>query len=538
MAMIKKNNFMSFIIISYLILLIGRVPMYHMIGTDGMTFFCIAQGSVLLVGGAFFYSMREGMASLIRYRVRREQFKRIRKLLVQSCLFIFLFSMALTVALEILLPYVIGDILQLPLAIVSVRVALLGIPLLAVAGTLQGYFQGFHLRAPGIHADFIFAAVFLVVGFFSVEGFLLYGQKVAGLLHNDRFRYEYGAIGASFGLLAACAISLLYAVILYFMFRKNLEKDGERARDYLRNGENFFSRIRLVLGSGLMSALFYIFFAASDLVSAAAFLFFHNGDSSNITDYGLYYTGCQTLLLAVILFLFLLFHSSVRRIVYYQEHEEVRLVREKLSFLIHRMMVILLPFVVIVAVLSDNLSALILGETNESVSSAMQISSIGILLGTAGFVYVFMLLRLKKNIPAIMMAGGSLVLQIVLLVITMSVGINGMQAVALSKMGFFLLLTVLGFMLVSRETQYRQDWIRGIAVPIALAAIMGLMIIMMNRFLTPSSGRIVGTIVCTVVGILIYLVLLLLSRNLKREELSSSMIGKLLLRVGELARLY
>ena len=42
MAIVKKNNFVLFVFISYIIILLGRIPVYHMIGKDGMAYFSLA----------------------------------------------------------------------------------------------------------------------------------------------------------------------------------------------------------------------------------------------------------------------------------------------------------------------------------------------------------------------------------------------------------------------------------------------------------------------------------------------------------------
>ena len=135
-------------------------------------------------------------------------------------------------------------------------------------------------------------------------------------------------------------------------------------------------------------------------------------------------------------------------------------------------------------------------------------------------------------------AGAAMVLQMVLLVIMTSAGVGGALAPALSQMIFYLLLTAAGFVLVSRAMQYRQDWIRGVAIPTVLAAVTGVVTMLINRFLTPAAGRVAGTIVCVVVGILVYVILLLAARNMREEELNSSLFGRLLLKVGRLIHFY
>ena len=538
MAIVKKNNFILFVFISYIIILLGRIPIYHMIGKDGMAYFSLAQEVFLLVGGAFFYSMKEGIASLIRYRVRREQFKGVRKLFLQSLFLTLILSVILTALLEAGCQYVMQNVLQLPLAVMTVRVAILGIPFLALAGVLQGYFQGFHMRAPSVHADFIFTAAFLIVGLISAEGFMLYGQKVSNLLHNGRFQYAYGAIGVSTGLVAASILSLLYLLILYFVFRRSLEKDGSKEREYFKNGESSITRIRSILGSGGFHALFYLTFALSSFGSVFVFFLLHKADSAAVSTFGSYYAGCNALLKSMILVLLLVFYSSIRRVIYYQEREEFRMAREKLGMLLHRMLVALLPFAILSAVLSENLSILLLGDTGAEAAGAMQVASIGILFGTLGYVFILLLLRLKQSMLAAIMAGAAMVLQMVFLGIMTSAGVGGVLAPAISQMIFYLLLTAAGFVLVSREMQYRQDWIRGVAIPSVLAAITGVVTMLINRFLTPAAGRIAGTIVCVVVGILVYVILLLAARNMREEELNSSLFGKLLLRLGRLIHFY
>ena len=67
---------------------------------------------------------------------------------------------------------------------------------------------------------------------------------------------------------------------------------------------------------------------------------------------------------------------------------------------------------------------------------------------------------------------------------------------------------------------------------------LGVVTMLINRFLTPAAGRVAGTIVCVVVGILVYVILLLAARNMREEELNSSLFGRLLLRVGRLIHFY
>ena len=139
----------------------------------------------------------------------------------------------------------------------------------------------------------------------------------------------------------------------------------------------------------------------------------------------------------MILIILMVFYSSVRRVGYYQEREEFRMAREKLGMLLHRMLVVLLPFAILSVVLSENLSILLLGDTGAEASGAMQAGSIGILFGTLGYVFILLLMRLKQSMLAAVSAGAAMVLQMVLLVIMTSAGVGGALAPALSQMFFY-----------------------------------------------------------------------------------------------------
>ena len=69
MAITKRNNYMIFVLLTYVLFFICRIPLYHMIGADGMAYFGIANELLIVAGGTIFYSMQEATASLIKYFV-------------------------------------------------------------------------------------------------------------------------------------------------------------------------------------------------------------------------------------------------------------------------------------------------------------------------------------------------------------------------------------------------------------------------------------------------------------------------------------
>lgn len=61
--------------------LIFRIPLGYMIGDRGMACFGMANEIYLALAGAFSYGLSEAAALLVRYRIKREQFKSAQKVL-------------------------------------------------------------------------------------------------------------------------------------------------------------------------------------------------------------------------------------------------------------------------------------------------------------------------------------------------------------------------------------------------------------------------------------------------------------------------
>lgn len=536
MAIVKKNNDLIFRFISYILLLAGRLPLYYVIGQDGMAYYAVGAELTLLAGGVIGYGLKEAGASLIRYRTRREQYKNAGKIFRGALMLAFAAGLVLMVLLQLGCQWFAGEILGLPLAVMGVRMALLAIPFLTVAGVFCGYFQGYGMRAPCVHADFIFAVVFTAAACIGGAWWMDYGDKVADLLHEERFRYVYGAVGAGTGLVIAAFFSFLYLLILYLVFRRSLEKTG--TREYARNQEGKAQAYRALLGSGGFYVLFYLAFYSSEFIKGVLYFVLGKDTEQAVVRYGMFYTGCEALILSLILFFGAFFYLSVRKVAYFKERDDHRMARERLGILIHHGTAVVMMTAVLIAVLSEELLGMMLGKQGEGLAAALQVGCICVVFGTFAVFMVLLLLRMQRGTLVVAMGGVAAVLELILTAVLLKLHTDGVLALSMGRLAFYLVLAAGGFVFVSRELQYRQDWIRQVAVPSAVAAIAGVLVLLLKKALLPAVGREFSVLICLILGACIDLLLLFLSKNLREEELGGSVSGRAVQGLGRLLRFF
>lgn len=536
MAIVKKNNDLLFLFISYILILAGRILLYHMIGLEGLSYYAVGAELSMLLGGMLCYSLQEASASLIRYRIRREQYKNAGKVFQGALFGAVLWGVFLMVLFQLACNWLVADRMELSLAVMGVRITLLAIPFLAVSGVLRGYFQGHLMRAPGVHANFIFAAVFLIADCISGKWWMLYGEKVAGLLHHERFQYAYGAIGAGMGLVIATIVSCLYLLVLYLVFHKSLERSG--FRESSRNAEGKMQIFRIMTGSFGFYALYFLVFHASDFVGVVSYFLVQKGTEQSIAEYGLYYAGCGVFLPVFLLVFSAFFYVSVRKVAYYQERDDSRMARERLGVLLHHGIAIVMLTAVFLAVFSEDFLQILFGTQGTVLTAAMQIVCVALVFGAVAIWLLLIEVRMQKSMVVVAAGGIAMVLQLIVMLLLMNFGMHAPVALAIGSLVFYVVLATECFLLVSRELQYHQDWMNGVAIPAAAAAVSGILVLCLHKALHQVVGRELSLILCLVLGSCIDLVFLLLLKNLKEDELSGSITGRLIGKVAKLLHFF
>lgn len=527
----RKDSFIIVSGISFIGMMILRLVMEKQIGDKGMACFGSANEVYFVLAGTVSFGLSEAVSSLIRYRIRREQYKSAQTVLGGAVLIAGILGAFIGLALLVLAQGIAEKILKAPIAGMAIAMMAPSVFFFILTGVFRGYFQGNGSRIPAMHSQILQVFFTFVGGIAGATLYKDYGMKVAALLKNEDFTSAYSAKGASIGILAASILCFLHALILYLIFRRNIR--NQLSREAQKNQDNKLYILHMILGSGGIYALYWFFFHGLTLAGEIVLFQFGKEAGSFMGQWGAYYaktlalTGIAGEVVGMVCLL------PIRRIISLWEREEYRSAREKLGILIHQCAVIVIPTAIILAVLAENMLNAIFGGDNHQAAVWTQAGSAVVVLIAFSSVFMEILLRSKRISYVVGIGVSAFVLHVGVMILLVNSGM-GIMALIIGSAVFYLATAGGGFWIVMKGLQYRQEWIRTFAVTIVAAAIAGVIAMLLDKVFEPLLGSLTSMLICFTVAVLVYLFLLTVTRAFKDEELDEMAGGFWLRKAAEL----
>lgn len=528
----KRDYYMILTWLTLLGTLIFRILLERMIGDNGIAYFGAANEIYLVIAGTVSYGLSEATALLVRFRVRREQFKSAEKVLSGALIFGGSIGFILSALFGVLGSSFADKVLHIPLAGMAVSMMAPSMFFFILTGIFRGYFQGNGSKVPAMHSQ-ILNLIFLFAG--GLTGATLlhgYGVKVSAFLQNADYAAAYGAMGASVGLLAASLFCFLHVLVLFFVYKSSLKK--QMGRELQRNQDTTMRVLYLLARSGILYSLYWICFYGMPLLDQYLFFSF-NGDMDNrVTQWGQYYGKCLVVLGIVCVLANIVCLMPVRRIMVSIEREENRIARERIGILIHQCAVIAIPAAVFVAVLAENVLDMFFKGNQQGAVRWVQLGSLIIVFYVFASVFMEILMKSRKMKYVTGMGAIALALHGSIAVLLLKTAKTGITGVITSVIVFYAAVAVMGFLLICRSFQYRQEWIRSFVITAAASAVSGVAALLLNKVFAPLVGSVISLVICLVAAVAIYLVLLVLLRAFKEEELEEMAGGRILIMLAGL----
>lgn len=518
---------------TYMIWLLMRIPLSRVIGDAGMGLVAPAFELFWLVALFTSYSMSRAMAGSIRYRVKREQYRNAGKVFKAAFVINLIVSVVLAL-LFVLLARVMADILFLESLS---RMALLAVaPVIifsALIGTFRGYFSGYGLGVLVAHSQYLEKITMVVCTLICGNIFYSYGEKVTVLLKADNYVYAYGALGVMTGVLLSQMITILYLLVIYVIYSGTLK--GKIGQDNSRKMETQYSLQRLLLNNSVPLALIAIMANILILIDQRMFNYCMNkSDMGQVRTalWGSYYSKFAVLIGVGATFVCLSIHSLTGKIYNAYEKEEYRVMREWIGKAVRRICITAFPIAIYMAVLSEAVvKCFYKGMTNETVVW-VQKGAVLILLYGFSFLFGQLLYKLHMVRELLITTVISLVIHVLAAYLMIQKAMMGADGVVYSLILFFLSETVLGFLLVSRNLKYRQEWITDVAFPAAAACVSGLVVLLLNKLLFGSVGAAITIVIGCLAGVFLYIMLLMVLKVIGEAELSRMPFGFFFLMLG------
>ncbi|MBQ2936769.1 MAG: polysaccharide biosynthesis C-terminal domain-containing protein [Lachnospiraceae bacterium] len=527
---IRRDYYIVVGILTYAGSLIFRIPLFHLIGEKGVGYFGIVYELYLVIGFVFAYGLSEATAALIRFRMKREQFKNAQKVLNGALLLSGILGVMLCVILFVSGNFLAEKLMGMSLCGLAVSVMAPAVVFCLLTGVLKGYFQGNGSKVPATHSKII-ELVFLFAG--GLTGAYIaygYGQKVSALLLNQSYAPAYGAMGACVGILISSVFCFLHAFLLYLLYRRRAKK--QESRDLQKYTEKSMYITRMLSVGAMPYAGIGLIFHGLPFFSGCIYMHLASAETDGVLQWGNYYGKLLVVIGLISALLSLPGIEPVRKIVYWTEREEYRIVKEKIALMIHQCVIWTVPATIFTAVLAENILNLFFKGNNMTVATWMTWGSINIIFYVFAVIFSHILIRLRKSQYVLIYGGIAFAAAIILIYILLTSTGLGILSLVIGSIVFYGILTIAGFVIIRKEYQYIQEWVRSFAFPVVAAGISGLIVMLLNKAFISLTGSTISFFICLPVGIAAYVVLLLAIRCVNEKELENMLLGRLLIRIG------
>lgn len=535
----KRREWMAGVgLFVYLIWFGIRIPLSHIIGDKGIGFWSVGMEVFLVVSLVFSYSISKAVTVLVRYRVKRELFKNAQRIWKNALFLAVIFGLLAAAGVFFFADFI-ADVIVLEhmsyMAVVAVAPAIF---LSAVMGALKGYFQGLGFMIPVVHSKILEKIVMCVSSLIFGMFFYDYGIKVGQFLKNEEMAAAYGALGAAFGVTIACVLGMIHLFFLRFIYVG--ARKQRIMQDTSKNTESGARILVLILSTALPYAICALLFNINNLVDQRLYNYAINNSGQaaiRVLHWGVYY-GKYSAIIGVIAILCAMGNvSAIPKIIQSYERKEYRDAQIKLGKCVHRTVIFSVPCAVLVAVLAEPLVRLLCGGEIDTTIKLVQAGSSVILFFPLAYLFASILLRIRKLKVVIAAGLIAILVHLPIVIVLLNFTSLGIMAVVCGCMAFYLTVCVVCFLSVAKYMQYTPEWIRTFGITVIAAGVMGLIGMLLNKAIFMAAGEVVTLFICVLVCIIVYNVLLIVFRGVRRDELYEMPGGKIIVSIAERLRL-
>lgn len=531
-----KGNMTAYAgIIAYIICLLLRIPLCRAIGDEGVGIFAAAFEIFALLALLFSHGISRTMTGMIRYRVKREQFKSARRVFNVA----FKLSMLISVGCAVILAAtsgVISDSLVLePMSRKAVLALAPVIVLSAIVNVFRGYLNGSGFGAAVAYSQYIEKVVMLILSVFFGKLMYDYGLKVSALLKSDMAAYAYAALGAVVGIMISELLSIIYLLVICAIYSGTWKK--QLAQDGARRIEDSGEIAGMLFSNGFPIAFIVIICNSFMLLDQRFFNYCMNrmeqvGAKAGI--WGSYYGKFAVLIGIGAAFVCLALYGFIGKIVSAYEKEEYRMMRDRIGSAVKTMCIVAVPVAVFMSVMADAfVNGLYQGE-NETAISMLRQGTVIIFFYAAAYLFGQLMLKMHMAKEFLISLAASMALHITALFVMERVKLMGVEGIVYSVVIFTGMLAVLCFVFIARRLNYRQEWLYSFLFPALSACIAGLLAMLLKKLLLPAAGSLPTLFLGALIAVILYIILLMILRVLNEGELSKLPFGSLWIALGRM----
>lgn len=489
-------------------------------GTQGVSYMSLSLELFILFVLASSYLLPDSIMRVMKIRLQKGQVKNAERLFGTSVFLGIVISGAGT-----LIFFILSLVQPFPYAELLLKLFIIPIWLITFCQVFRGYFQGNGSFVPTEISKILEQIIFFISNLFILSLFRNYGEKVAAFLQREELESVYASFSIVVSLSIACVFALLFFLLLFIV-----QKGGKRrgmAKEKARMREGVFEQGKLIGATMLSGALFYLCGRIPIFYYGVVFEYRNRQQADAFYEFGGLYGILFPIVLIFVMLIMLIASKLSVSAVMSLKREEYRIARENIFDASHLIVICGAFLSVFLIVMAEPLEKLFSATTGKGLTQVFQIGGILVIFFSLTVFLQDVLIGIGKKKIVLIVQFIAMGLQIGLGSLFFTVFHMGIEGILVSILIAFLLQTgVLGFLLV-QALGLKPEWIQLFCVPIGISAFVGLVLFLIVKGVLGILGSLPVIIIGFVVGFLIYTILLVLLRGVRKEEISQfGILGK------------
>ncbi len=535
----KKSRAGSFLmqgsilaIAGILVRLIGmvyRIPLTNIIGEKGMGVYSTAYTiyNILLLISS--YSLPVAVSRLVAARISVGQYRNARRVFFGAVGFAAV-SGTLACALTFFgADFFATTLMGMPEAGFAIKTLAPTILIMAFLGVLRGYFQGHGTMVPTAVSQVAEQVINALIS--VLAGWLLFrvgtGMDAGG---EEFYGPSYGAAGGTIGTGAGALTALLFCLMVFCMFQR-VERSKCR-RDRTANQETYSRIARLLVMTVVPVLVSTTVYQISSLVDQAIFAAYWNADYTEL--WGAYSSKYNLLVHVPVAVASSLASSIIPALSGAVAKKKRTEVVYKTGTAIRFNMAIAFPATVGLTVLASPIMNLLFSGDNTEAANMMMVGSTAVLFYSLSTITNSILQGIGSIWIPVKNSLISLALHIGLLALLLWVFHLDIYGVVFANIFFALCVCILNNLSIKRLLHYRQEMLKTFAAPLFSSVVMGVFAFLSYRLLFQLSGRNwLSILAAVVVAVVVYGVLLILTKGVDEVDLMSMPKGRSLIALAK-----
>ena len=399
----------------------------------------------------------------------------------------------------------------------------------AIMGVLRGYFQGKNTMLPTAISQLLEQFFHVVVGLIAALGFMK-------IYADSEFQVAYGAAGGTFGTLIGAIISLLFLGAIFFMYypvlKRRFRKDsGAGIEDY----QTLLKLVLLTIFPIILNQTLYSVSGTLDSVLLNSVLDSKGySEEARLIVWGRYSSKYRLLANLPLSIASAIGVAVVPNIVRAYTERNERLLHEKTAQAVKFNMMIAIPCAFGLAVLAKPIMQVLFNDTTEMTPMLMQLGALAIVLYAYSTTTSNVLQGLSMMRYPVIHAGVGIVIYVIVDYILLSFFDMSVYALIVGHTLFPLIVSVLNWLRIQRETGYEQEIIKTFVMPTVCSAVMA--VITYFSYLgirTMTKSVLISLVGAIFFAVLVYFVLMIATKTLNEKELYDLPMGGRIVRLAK-----